>query len=48
MFGLTGNGTFDIGAYMQYHEGSMDDFAPSDEELEQGFATIPNPPGHQE
>ncbi len=48
MFGLTGNGTFDIGAYMQYHEGSMDDFAPSDEELEQGFATIPSLPGIQE
>ncbi|MFZ5975245.1 MAG: TrpB-like pyridoxal phosphate-dependent enzyme [Bacillota bacterium] len=48
LFGLTGNGNFDIGAYMQYKEGTMEDYAPSDEELEKGFATIPKLPGIQE
>ena len=48
LFGLTGNGNFDIGAYIQYSEGTMEDYAPSDEELEKGFATIPKVPGIQE
>jgi len=44
LFGLTGNGNFDLGAYMQYNEGAMDDYVPTDEELEKGFASIPKIP----
>lgn len=48
LFGLTGNGTYDLAAYMSYNEGNMDNYAPSDEELEQGFSTIPKIPGIQD
>jgi tryptophan synthase beta chain len=42
LFGLSGTGYFDLGAYMQYNDGTMTDYAPTDEELERGFAAIPN------
>ena len=42
LFGLSGTGYFDLGAYMQYNEGKMTDHIPTDEELEKGFAAIPN------
>ncbi|MCL1891223.1 MAG: TrpB-like pyridoxal phosphate-dependent enzyme [Coriobacteriia bacterium] len=45
LFGLTGNGYFDLGAYQQYNEGTMTDYVPTDEDLERGFATIPTVPG---
>ncbi len=33
VFGLTGTGYFDLVAYEKYHDGLMDDYIPSDEEL---------------
>jgi tryptophan synthase beta chain len=42
IFGLTGTGYFDLGAYNSYNEGTITDFIPSDEDLEKGFATLPN------
>ena len=47
MFGLTGNGAYDLTAYMNYKSGNMQDYAPTDEELENGFATLPKIPGVQ-
>lgn len=41
VFGLTGTGYFDMSAYMAYHDGRMIDYVPSDEDLEKGFATLP-------
>ena len=41
LFGLTGTGYFDMAAYMAYNDGSMNDYIPTDEELERGFATLP-------
>lgn len=42
LFGLTGTGYFDMYAYMAHNRGEMKDYVPSDEELEQGFSTMPN------
>ena len=42
LFGLTGTGYFDLSAYMQYNEGLMDDYIPTDEDLERGFKGIPD------
>ena len=42
LFGLSGTGYFDLGAYMQYNEGTMTDTIPTDEELERGFRAIPD------
>jgi len=33
VFGLTGTGYFDMVAYEKFHDGKMDDYIPSDEEL---------------
>lgn len=33
VFGLTGTGYFDMVAYEKFHDGDMDDYIPSDEEL---------------
>ena len=41
VFGLTGTGYFDMYAYQAYNDGTMSDYIPTDEELEQGFATLP-------
>ncbi len=41
LFGLTGTGYFDMKAYMSYQEGEMRDYIPTDEELEVGFASLP-------
>jgi len=41
LFGLSGTGYFDLGAYMQYNDGTMTDHAPTDEELQRGFSAIP-------
>ena len=41
LFGLSGTGYFDIGAYMQYNAGTLSDNVPTDEELELGFSKIP-------
>ena len=48
LFGLTGNGAYDLAAYMNYKAGNMQDYAPTDEELEKGFASLPKIPGIQE
>lgn len=44
LFGLTGTGYFDMQAYMQYQDGSMTDYIPTDEQLKVGFDTLPNIP----
>ncbi|MEG1537521.1 MAG: TrpB-like pyridoxal phosphate-dependent enzyme [Clostridiales bacterium] len=41
IFGLTGTGYFDLGAYQAYNEGKMQDYTPTEADLEQGFATLP-------
>ena len=41
LFGLTGTGYFDMKAYEQFNDGKMEDFVPTDEDLEVGFASIP-------
>jgi tryptophan synthase beta chain len=40
LFGLSGTGYFDLAAYGQYNNGTMTDSAPTDAELEKGFATL--------
>lgn len=42
LFGLTGTGYFDMTAYSNYNSGNMVDHIPTDEDLEAGFATLPN------
>jgi tryptophan synthase beta chain len=42
LFGLTGTGYFDMNAYMQYLEGTMTDYVPSEADLQQGFDGLPN------
>ncbi|MDR3165882.1 MAG: TrpB-like pyridoxal phosphate-dependent enzyme [Synergistaceae bacterium] len=44
LFGLTGTGYFDLSAYMQYNSGTLSDRVPTDDDLEKGFATIPDIP----
>ena len=44
LFGLTGTGFFDMFAYQAYLDGTMTDYIPTDEDLERGFATIPQVP----
>ena len=45
LFGLSGHGNFDLASYIQYNENKMVDYAPTDEELAEGFATLPAIPG---
>lgn len=45
LFGLTGTGYFDMKAYEQYNDGTMQDYVPSDEALARGFATMPKVEG---
>ncbi len=40
-FGLTGTGYFDMKAYEQYNNGTMTDYIPKEEDLENGFAGLP-------
>ena len=42
LFGLTGTGYFDLSAYRQYNDGTLEDIMPEEEELARGFATIPS------
>ena len=39
--GLTGTGYFDMLAYGKYNDGLLTDYAPTDEEIEKGFAGMP-------
>ncbi|MBQ6264478.1 MAG: TrpB-like pyridoxal phosphate-dependent enzyme [Clostridia bacterium] len=41
VFGLTGTGYFDMVAYEKYHDGKMDDYIPTDEELAAFRAKLP-------
>ena len=41
LFGLTGTGYFDMMAYEKFHDGKMEDYAPTEEELEKGFSYLP-------
>ena len=41
LFGLTGTGYFDMYAYEKFHDGTMSDYVPTDEELAVSFATLP-------
>ena len=41
LFGLTGTGYFDLVAYEKYHNGQMDDYIPTDEELARYAAKLP-------
>ena len=42
VFGLTGTGYFDMVAYQKYNDGEMSDYIPTDEDLQKGFAGLPN------
>lgn len=41
VFGLTGTGYFDMVAYEKYNNGEMQDYIPTDADLEKGFAGLP-------
>ena len=41
VFGLTGTGYFDMVAYEKFHDGKMDDYIPTDEELQSYFDKLP-------
>jgi len=47
VFGLTGTGYFDMVAYEKFHDGTMSDYIPTDEDLIPGFAGIPDIPQNQ-
>ncbi|MCQ2401293.1 MAG: TrpB-like pyridoxal phosphate-dependent enzyme [Lachnospiraceae bacterium] len=42
VFGLTGTGYFDMVAYEKFHDGKMDDYVPTDEELSVSFSKLPS------
>ena len=48
VFGLTGTGYFDMVAYEKFHNGEMSDFIPTDAQLAESFATLPQMPGLDE
>lgn len=41
LFGLTGTGYFDMTAYSAFHDGTMKDYIPTDEDLQKGFDKLP-------
>ena len=41
VFGLSGTGYFDLGAYSRYNSGGMDDYVPTDGEIARGLETMP-------
>ena len=41
VFGLTGTGYFDMYAYEKFHDGKMEDYAPTDEELQRSLSQLP-------
>ncbi len=41
VFGLTGTGYFDLYAYQKFHDGQMDDYIPTDEEIAKSLAKTP-------
>lgn len=42
LFGLTGTGYFDMVSYQRFHAGEMQDYVPTDEELQESFAKLPH------
>lgn len=48
LFGLTGTGYFDMVAYEKFHNGEMEDYIPTDADLQVGFDGIPRFPGNME
>ncbi len=42
VFGLTGTGYFDMYAYESFHNGTMSDYIPTDEDLQPGFDSLPD------
>ena len=42
VFGLTGTGYFDMFAYQRFNDGKMGDYIPTDEEIANSLAQIPN------
>ncbi len=42
VFGLTGTGYFDLTAYQSYTSGNMNDYVPTDADLQKGFDTLPS------
>lgn len=47
LFGLTGTGFFDMTAYSAFKEGTMNDFIPTDADLEKSMSKLPKIPGIQ-
>ena len=41
LFGLTGTGYFDLYAYQKFNDGQMNDYIPTDEELQASFDKLP-------
>ena len=41
VFGLTGTGYFDMYAYEKFHNGVMEDYVPSDEEIQKALKNLP-------
>ena len=41
VFGLTGTGYFDMFAYERFHDGKMQDYVPSDEEIAEALKKLP-------
>jgi len=41
VFGLTGTGYFDLVAYEKFHNGQMDDYIPTDEDLKKSLESLP-------
>ena len=41
VFGLTGTGYFDMYAYEKFHDGKMEDYLPTDEEIQKTLAQLP-------
>lgn len=42
LFGLTGTGYFDMVAYGKFNDGEMQDYIPTDDELQRGFNGLPD------
>ena len=41
VFGLTGTGYFDLVAYEKFHNGEMENYIPTDEEIAASIAKLP-------
>lgn len=41
VFGLTGTGYFDMVAYQKFHDNLMEDYVPTDEEIQKSLAKLP-------